>query len=77
MKLKYLMQYSASVNSVHNLLANSMMQKVHGLMYFNVLYSTKTIGIEKGEKGINGLTIIEILLKLQLQGVNGSGIGNV
>ena len=37
MKLKYLMQYSASVNSVHNLLANSMMQKVHGLMYLVLL----------------------------------------
>ena len=37
MKLKYLMQYSASVNSVHNLLANSMMQKLHGLRYLVLL----------------------------------------
>ena len=37
MKLRYLMQYSASVNSVHNLLANSMMQKLHGLRYLVLL----------------------------------------
>ena len=37
MKLKYLMQYSASVNSVHNLLAKSMMQKLHGLTYLVLL----------------------------------------
>ena len=60
------MQYSASVNSVHNLLVNSMMQKLHDLRCL-VLLNKKKIGNEKGEKGINVLKIIEILLKLRVQ----------
>ena len=49
MKLKYLMQYSASVNSVHDLLAHSMMQKLHGLRFLDFTRQKK-LALKRGKK---------------------------